>query len=89
VDDSPSKQVWLDGGWRDHPVAQEQLYDLLFDRWELHNLAADPAYADILATLGAELRSWMERTNDPLLVGPLPPPPGPPPLSQAATSPDE
>jgi arylsulfatase A-like enzyme len=89
VDDSPSKQVWLDGGWRDHPVAHEQLYDLLFDRWELHNLAADPAYADVLATLGAELRSWMERTNDPLLVGPLPPPPGPPPLSQAATSPDE
>ena len=29
TDDSPSKELWLEHGWRDRPVAPEQLYDLV------------------------------------------------------------
>src|SRR5437870_1486939 len=42
-DDSPSKSLWLEHGWRDRTVDAEQLYDLVFDANETHNVAADPA----------------------------------------------
>ncbi len=44
-DDSPSKSLWLEHGWRERPVAAEQLYDLMFDPNEACNLASDPAYS--------------------------------------------
>ena len=37
-DDGPSKDVWLRAGWSDQDTAPEQLYDLLFDPQERHNL---------------------------------------------------
>ena len=42
----------------------EELFDTDADPHELHNLAADPAYADKLAELRAELDRWMEATDD-------------------------
>jgi len=75
-DDSLSKDVWLEHGWRERKVPAEQLYDLIFDPHEAHNLAADPALADVLADMRARLDAWMAATDDPLLVGPVPAPSG-------------
>jgi N-sulfoglucosamine sulfohydrolase len=76
TDDSPSKELWLRHGFGERPIAQEQLYDLLFDPNEAANLAADPAYAEIRADLAGRLEAWMHETGDPLLDGPVVPPPG-------------
>ena len=75
-DDSLSKDLWLQHGWRDRGLASEQLYDLIFDPNEAHNLAGDPAWASELGEMRARLERWMERTNDPLLQGPVPAPRG-------------
>jgi N-sulfoglucosamine sulfohydrolase len=75
-DDSPSKDVWLTHGWRERPVASEQLYDLVFDPNEACNLAADPAHATTLDEMRARMQKWMNETADPLLNGPVPAPAG-------------
>jgi N-sulfoglucosamine sulfohydrolase len=75
-DDSVSKDVLLARGWRDRAPAMEQLYDLTFDPNETHNVAADPSKSEVLADMRGRLRAWMERTNDPLLGGAVPAPPG-------------
>ena len=71
VDDSPSKAGWLAEGWGEHTLADELLFDLVFDPGEAHNLAADPAYADVKAALADRLEQWMRATGDPLLHGPV------------------
>lgn len=76
IDDSPSKDFVRQSGWTDIPVAEEQLFDLYQDPNEAHNLAADPAYAEVLSDMRGRLQSWMEETNDPLLLGPIAPPAG-------------
>jgi N-sulfoglucosamine sulfohydrolase len=76
VDDSPSKAVWLAHGWRDRSAAREQLYDLIFDPNEAGNRAGDPAFAAVLEEMRAQLDTWMRATDDPLLRGPVPAPPG-------------
>jgi len=75
-DDSPSKDVWLEAGWRERPVSQEQLYDLIFDANETNDLAADASYAAVLDEMRGRLDRWMQRTDDPLLKGRVPAPPG-------------
>jgi N-sulfoglucosamine sulfohydrolase len=46
----------------------EELYDLQRDPHELKNVAADPAYADVLKDLRARLKKWQTETRDPWLV---------------------
>lgn len=75
-DDGISKQFLLKHGLRDHHLATEQLYDLLFDPTEANNVAVDPANATVLADMRRRLDAWMKQTNDPLLNGDVPPPPG-------------
>lgn len=75
-DDSPSKDVWLEGGWRERPVDVEQLYDLTFDPCETNNLAGDGTHADVLEHMKERLGDWMRRTDDPLLLGPVDTPSG-------------
>lgn len=75
-DDGESKVYWLEQGWRERPVAEEQLFDLAFDPNEAGNLAADPAHAPVLAEMRARLAAWMQDVNDPLLTGALPVRPG-------------
>ena len=75
-DDSPSKTVWLEHGWAQQSVPHEQLYDLIFDPAEQNNLAPDPKSAKVLAEMRGRLDAWMRRTDDPLLKGPVPAPPG-------------
>jgi N-sulfoglucosamine sulfohydrolase len=75
-DDSPSKAAYLDRGWATRPVARERLHDLFFNPGEGRNSIDDPAYAGVAADLRARLEGWMRETDDPLLHGPVPPPPG-------------
>jgi arylsulfatase A-like enzyme len=89
VDDSPTKSLWLEHGWRERRIDQEQLYDLLFDPNEAGNLAGDPSYAPVLSGMRARLESWMRDTGDPLLDGPLEWPEGFPRLDPDRTSPAE
>jgi arylsulfatase A-like enzyme len=42
----------------------EELYRWREDRWQLENLAADPARADVLAALRGRLDRWMTETGD-------------------------
>jgi len=76
-DDSPSKDLWLAHGWRKRPLAREELYDLVFDPNEAHNLAGNRAVAAVLKEMRGRLDRWMKETDDPILRGlPVPAPPG-------------
>ncbi len=77
IDNSRSKRFLLAQGLaeRKHNPA-EMLFDLYFDPHERNNLAADPDFAEIKADLAGRLAAWMSETNDPLLDGPVPLPPG-------------
>ena len=76
TDDSPSKDLLIAAGWATQRRPRVELYDLLFDPGEMRNLAGDPALEEIEGDLSARLEDWMARTGDPLLDGPVPPPPG-------------
>jgi len=52
------------------------LFDVVFDPAESRNLVDDPAYARALTEMRARLDSWMQRTGDPLLHGPVQAPAG-------------
>lgn len=71
-DDSLSKDVLLAAGWPAPRPAM--LYDTLLDPHESANRVDDPALAEVRDDLRARLRSWQERTADPILEGPIPPP---------------
>ncbi|QHI69143.1 sulfatase family protein [Tichowtungia aerotolerans] len=58
------------------PRPREELYDLENDPEEFVNLADDPAYQKIKEELAAKCKRWMAETNDPVLAGPIPLPPG-------------
>ncbi len=88
-DDSPTKSLWLNSGWREHGQAEEYLFDVIFDPNESNNLAYDPAYAGIKAEMVERLQAWMAQTNDPLLAGPLGWPEGFPQVAPDKTSPSE
>jgi arylsulfatase A-like enzyme len=73
-DDSLSKDLWLQYGWRDREPAEEQLYDLVFDPSESCNLAGHPEMTGTLQEMRRRLEAWMQATDDPLLRGPVPAP---------------
>ena len=75
-DDGPSKSLWLSYDWKNQPVVEERLYDLVFDPLEHNNLASDAALQSTLNDLRGRLDGWMKATSDPLLKGPVPLPPG-------------
>ena len=76
IDDSPSKDLLLQYGLAETPRPREELYDLLFDPNEARNLVDSPSHAGVLAELRERLDTWMATTDDPLLDGPVPAPPG-------------
>lgn len=55
-----------------HPRPDEELYDLLEDPWEMHNLAGQDRFAEDQAELAERLQTWMLTVNDPILRGPIP-----------------
>jgi len=44
----------------------DELYDLAADPDELRNLVDHPEYRDVHRDLQAELREWMDQTDDPI-----------------------
>jgi N-sulfoglucosamine sulfohydrolase len=48
--------------------AEEELFDLEADPWELENLASVPEHRATMRQLASELREWMRREADPLLA---------------------
>jgi len=75
-DDSPSKDVLIQHGWKERSRPLEQLYDLTFDPNEASNVANDLSNALILEEMRTRLDRWMSTTDDPLLHGPVPAPSG-------------
>lgn len=73
-DDGLTKSYLLAYGWKDHVLPDEELYDLVFDPNENHNLAGEQAYAEVLSDLKNRLRDWMVRTGDPMNKGYIPAP---------------
>jgi arylsulfatase A-like enzyme len=49
-----------------NPHDVDELYDLVADPHELHNLAADPALAPVRRDMESRLAAWMEQSADPL-----------------------
>ncbi|MEW6355341.1 MAG: sulfatase [Planctomycetota bacterium] len=58
------------------PRPPVELYDLAADPNETDNLAGRPEAAEVEKELASRLEALMEETNDPLLRGPIPRPPG-------------
>jgi arylsulfatase A-like enzyme len=58
---------------RYHRRPREELYDVLLDPYEVHNLAATAMYADIKADLKQRLVAWRQMQND-TKIGPDPVP---------------
>jgi arylsulfatase A-like enzyme len=84
-DDSDTKDLLVKAGWGGREVAEEQLYDLVLDPQEGRNLAYESAQAE----LRERLELWMRETDDPLLEGPVAPPPGAIVNEQWQVSPDD
>jgi N-sulfoglucosamine sulfohydrolase len=76
VDDSAGKELWIEHGWPAWLLEPEQLYDLVVDPNEAHNVIHEPENAEIAKELSSRLEQWMRDTGDPLLNGPVAPPPG-------------
>jgi N-sulfoglucosamine sulfohydrolase len=72
VDAGLSKDTWLEAGWCEQKLDDEQLYDVIFDPAETRNLVDHPDYQDALVEMRGRLEGWMKRTNDPLLDGDVP-----------------
>ena len=88
IDDSLSKDLLVAAGWGRRQRPREELHDLLLDSGELRNLAGDPELDAVREDLERRLHEWMVATGDPLLDGPVPPPPGALVSDPAALSPD-
>lgn len=88
-DESESKALLVEAGWGRRPVAREQLYDLVLDPAEGNNLAAEEECREPLEEMRGRLARWMRETEDPLLEGPVAPPPGAQVNEQWQVSPDE
>lgn len=88
-DDSPSKRLLMETGWRCEELSEYELYDLSKDPRETTNLASEQAYTSVMETLQGLLQRWMIATNDPLLNGPVPHPEGALVNSSMAVSPTE
>ena len=57
---------------RFHRRPAEELYDVAKDPYEQHNLAADPAHAEALATLREKLKQWRLQQGEDLAKVPMP-----------------
>ena len=76
MDDGLTKSLFLDSGYGRQPHPSAALFDLVLDPHEQRNLIDEPTMAAVTRDLSARLDRWMRDTNDPLLAGDVPLPPG-------------
>jgi arylsulfatase A-like enzyme len=77
IDQGLSKSCLIAHGLSNNTSRERvQLYDLVFDPQERHNLAGDPAYRQARLEMDARLKRWMVLTDDPALRGRVPMPAG-------------
>lgn len=76
IDDGPGKTFMLDNGMLKEKKEHEMLFDLILDPVERVNLIGNAEYGSVYRDLSERLRTWMERTDDPLLLGKVPAPAG-------------
>lgn len=69
IDDSPAKEVFHTYGYFERANAKEELYDLMLDAQERHNLAGKEEYQSVLEEMRGRLFQWQKDTKDPLLQG--------------------
>ena len=69
-----TKDFLLENGWDKFTHQEEELYDLYFDPNERRNLINDNK--ELADDMRLRLASYMKKTNDPLLAGYVPKPPG-------------
>lgn len=74
IDPGPTNDWMRSIGFPQQPRGLELLYDLYFDPQEVHNLADDPDYADVLGDLRARLDAWIADTHDPFATDSIPEP---------------
>ncbi|PHN08172.1 sulfatase family protein [Flavilitoribacter nigricans] len=55
---TPAQQAMID------PMPEELLFDLEADPMEIHDLATDPEYAEVLVEMRQQLADWQEETVD-------------------------
>lgn len=55
---TPAQQALVD------PMPEEQLYDVQADPMEIHDLAGDPQYQEVLREMRQVLANWQEETTD-------------------------
>lgn len=72
-DEGFSRKEIVRRGWLESVRDTEELYDLDSDPLEQKNLAYTADDNEICGILRKQLLDWMERTNDPLLKGSIPP----------------
>lgn len=75
-DNSATKLELLRHGWRSQAQREEALFDLAFDPAEACDLSTSAAHRPVLEQMRSRLATWMAQTNDPLLNGTVPAPPG-------------
>lgn len=68
IDDGATKQYWLA---TDPTQSPQNLYDIIRDPLEQHNLADDPDYSEVAHKLSKQLHDWQKQVEDPLLKGKL------------------
>ena len=63
----------MEAGW--YPYEKEMLFDTFLDPHEANNLVSAAGYGEVLADMQQRMLKWQEATDDPILNGPIPPPP--------------
>lgn len=73
IDDSPSKEVLAENGYSEQRLPDEELYDVRLDPVEACSLVDSSEHSERLRRMRDLMDTWMKRTDDPLLHGPVPP----------------
>lgn len=71
IDNSPIKEFYAENDLDKITKDSECLYDLYYDVYEKNNLVHNENYQKELAYMREKLDNFMEKTNDPLLNGPI------------------
>lgn len=72
IDDSITKEYYMNNGLQEVEKYKEALYDLTYDVGERNNVVNDNKYKDVLEKLRNRMDEIQEKTKDPILNGNIP-----------------